>query len=127
VALDTVSPAATLVELILPYVTKRGLDERTLPVWREVQTQAAERPVAGEALQDLEANPADDDARAAVRLQFRKMLGDNPPFAERVAALVESVPAHKGISVSGDSSRSVNIGLNVSGSVLVSGDRLSAF
>jgi len=79
------------------------------------------KPAALEAVQDAAERPDDEDALAALRLQLKKLLAEDEPLAKELARLLpQSGPAGQTVTASG--SRSVAIGGNVSGSVIVTGD-----
>jgi len=80
------------------------------------------RSAALEAAQDAAAHPDDEDALAALRLQLKKLLAEDDSLAQELARLLEQArTAGQTVIASGD--RSVAIGGNVSGSVIVAGDK----
>ncbi len=64
----------------------------------------------------------DPDAQAALRLQLKKLLSEEPALAEEVARLWEQVQA-AGVTATAGGDRSVAIGGSVTGSTIVTGDR----
>ena len=101
--------------------SEHGLDQaKTL--WEKLRPKVEAKPAALEAVQETAAHPNDEDALAALRLQLKKLLAEDQALAQELARLLEQAhPAGQNVTASGD--RSVAIGGNVSGSVIVTGDR----
>jgi hypothetical protein len=79
------------------------------------------RPAAQEAVVDVATNPQDEEALAALRLQLRKLLAEDEPLAQELARLLpQPRPTGQTVIASGD--RSVAIGGNPSGNVIITGD-----
>jgi hypothetical protein len=96
--------------------------EQAKTLWDKLRPKVEARPAALEAAQDAAAHPEDEDALAALRLQLKKLLAEDEALAQELARLLpQSGPAGQTVIASGD--RSVAIGGNVSGSVIVTGDR----
>jgi hypothetical protein len=96
--------------------------EQAKALWDKLRPKIEARPAALEAAQDAAAHPDDEDALAALRLQLKKLLAEDQALAQELARLLEQTrPAGQTVIASG--SRSVAIGGNVSGSVIVTGDR----
>jgi hypothetical protein len=96
--------------------------EQAKALWDKLRPKIEARPAALEAAQDAAAHPDDEDALAALRLQLKKLLAEDDSLAQELARLLpQSGPAGQTVIASGD--RSVAIGGNVSGSVIVTGDR----
>jgi len=90
-------------------------------LWEKLRPKVEARPAALEAATDVAANPKDEEALAALRLQLKKLLAEDDSLAQELARLVaQARPAGQTVTASG--SRSVAIGGNVSGSVIVTGD-----
>jgi len=87
-------------------------------LWAKLRPKVEAKPAALEAAQDVAENPDDEDAQAALRLQLKKLLNEDPALAEAVAGLWEQARA-AGVTVV---NRSVVIGGRVSGSIIVTGD-----
>lgn len=99
--------------------------ERARSVWAKLQPKVEARPSAQEAAKDLAASPDDEDSRAALRAQIKKILVEDPSLIDELAAqLKEAQDAGVIVTVSGD--RSVGIGGNVSGSTIITGDNSRA-
>lgn len=57
-------------------------------LWGKLAAAVRRRPAAAEAAADVARNPDDDDARAALRVQLRKILGDDEELARTIARLL---------------------------------------
>ena len=80
----------------------------------------AAKPAAQEAVQEVAAHPDEEDARAALRLQLRKLLAEDETLAREVQQIMEAPAVRQVIA---QAARSVVIGGEVSDSVIVTGDR----
>ena len=95
-------------------------------LWDKLRPKVEARPAALEAAQDAAAHPDDEDTRAALRVQLKKLLAEDPALREEIARLWgEAIGVGEGTAFAhplagGD--RSVAIGGNVSGSVIITGD-----
>ena len=95
--------------------------EQAKALWGKLCPKVKAKPAAQEAIADVAANPQDEDALAALRLQLKKILGEDPALAAEVACLLEEAKAVGAtVSVSGD--RSIAIGGDVSNSTIITGD-----
>ena len=118
----------------LPYLLKMGEQaaeeaakkfgaeawEGAKALWARLKPKVAARPATQEAVQEVAAHPEDEDARAALRLQLRKLLAEDETLAREVQRMLDT-PAVRQVIASGD--RSVAIGGDVSKSVIITGDR----
>jgi len=95
--------------------------EQAKALWEKLRPKIEARPAALEAAQDAAAHPDDEDALAALRLQLKKLLAEDEALAQEMTRLLEQARA-AGKNVTASGSRSVAIGGNVSGSVIVTGD-----
>lgn len=68
---------------------------------------------------DAQNDPKDTDALAALRLQLKKLLQEDAELAAEAARLLASAPGTQVIA-SGD--RSVAIGEDASGNIIITGD-----
>lgn len=59
-------------------------------LWAKLRPKVEEKPAAAEAVQDVAKAPEDADAQAALRIQLRKILEADAPFAAEVAKLIEA-------------------------------------
>lgn len=57
-------------------------------LWERMWCQIEGRPAARDAAEDIAANPADGDALAALRLQIKKLLTEDPELAAELFKLV---------------------------------------
>ncbi|HHH42146.1 MAG TPA: hypothetical protein ENK56_09115 [Chloroflexi bacterium] len=103
---------------------KLGADawEKAKSLWAKLRPKVEAKPAAQEAAQDVAADPDDEDAQAALRLQLKKLLAKDAGLAEEVARLWEEAQATD-VTVAAVGNRSVAIGGNASGNVIVTGDR----
>ena len=95
--------------------------EQAQALWARLRPKVEARPAAQEAVADVAAHPQDEDALAALRLQLRKLLEEDPALREEVARLWQETRA-TGPTVAAVGPRSVAIGGDVSGSVIITGD-----
>jgi len=58
-------------------------------VWERLSGKVASKPSAQEAVEDVAAQPEDEDALGAFRRQLRKILEDDPALRQELEALVE--------------------------------------
>jgi hypothetical protein len=140
--MDAVIPlAGQLVQVLspfLPYLVKAGEDLGTRAgqqleatgwdlaskLWGRLGSKVDARPAAREAAADLAAQPDDADAQAALRVQLKKLLADEPDLQQELAALLKEAGAAgttTTVTVSGD--RAVGIGRDVRGSTIITGDQ----
>ena len=96
--------------------------EQAQALWARLRPKVEARPAAQEAVADVAAHPQDEDALAALRLQLRKLLEEDAALREEVARLWQEARA-AGLTVAAVGPRSVAIGGDVSGSVIVTGDQ----
>lgn len=91
------SQAQRLVEVLTPYLPflLKGREEaaervaaetwrRVLTVWHLLEPKLRSQPATLEALQDAAVDPGDSDAKAALRLQVRKLLSADVKLARQV-------------------------------------------
>lgn len=133
----------SLLAPILPYLLKGGIElaqsaagelgkKLSADAWdglkrlaEKIRHKAESKPALQEALTDAQAAPADADAQAALRLQVKKLLQEDPALAAEAARLLASAQTgSKTVIASGN--RSVAIGGDVSGSVIITGDNNKA-
>ncbi|HLZ27038.1 MAG TPA: hypothetical protein VKV73_06935 [Chloroflexota bacterium] len=140
--MDAVAPLAGQVVQILtpflPYLLKAGEDlgaraaqqmedtgwDLASRLWGRLGAQVDARPSAREAATDLAAQPTDDDAQAALRVQIKKLLADEPQLQHELEALLNTAQGSGStttVTASGD--RSVAIGHDVRGSTIITGDQ----
>jgi len=127
---------ATFLMPLLPYLLKIGDKaaeevgkkiggegwEQAKTLWEKLRPKVEAKPAALEAVQEAAAHPDDEDTLAALRLQLKKLLAEDQALAQELARLLEqSCPTGQTVIASGD--RSVAIGGDVSGSMIVTGDK----
>jgi hypothetical protein len=95
--------------------------EQAKTLWEKLRPKVEAKPAALEAAQDAATHPDDEDTLAALRLQLKKLLAEDESLAQEMTRLLEQARA-SGKNVTASGSRSVAIGGNVSGSVIVTGD-----
>ena len=88
-------------------------------LWAKLRPKVEAKPAALEAAQDAAQTPNDEDARATLRQQFKKLLAEDQSLAEEVSRQLEAA----GINVSASGDRSVAMGGDVTGTTIVTGDR----
>jgi hypothetical protein len=95
--------------------------ESAKALWGKLRPEVEAKPAAQEAVKDLIAAPKDEDAQAALRFQLKKILADDQNLADEVSRLWEEANASN-VRANAAGERSVAIGGNVNGSVIVTGD-----
>ncbi len=63
-------------------------------IWGRMVPGLKRRPAAQEALQDALSSPQDEDAQAALRLQLKKLLAEDPALAADLVRLVQAREVH---------------------------------
>jgi len=100
--------------------SEQGFDHAKA-LWDKLRSKVEARAAALEAAQDAAAHPDDEDALAALRLQLKKLLAEDDSLAQELARLLpQSGPAGQTVIASGE--RSVAIGRDASGNVIITGD-----
>jgi hypothetical protein len=94
-------------------------------LWDRLGGRLEERPAALEAVRDAAEAPDDGDARAALRLQIRKLLADDEVLAGELHGLLEERRDRVGapVIVTASGERSIAIGRDATGNRFVIGDR----
>ncbi len=102
---------------------KLGVDalESAKGLWGKLRPKVEAKPAALEAVTDVVAAPKDEDAQAALRLQLKKILAEDEKLADEVSRMWQEAKASN-VKAIARGERSVAIGGNVSGSVIVTGD-----
>lgn len=137
-ALDPAQLAQLLAPL-LPYLLKGGAElakgalgeggkRLTAAAWEDlkglaeqIRQRAQGKPALQEVLADAQANPQDEDAVAALCLQLRKLLQDDPALAAEAARQLAGLAAGGNTAIaSGD--LTVSIGGDASGNIIITGD-----
>jgi hypothetical protein len=101
---------------------RRGAEawEHAKRLWGRLRGTVEERAGAAEAAADVAARPDDPRAVGALELQLEKVLDADPVLAADVRRLWEEAQRAGVVAAVGD--RSVAVGGDVSGSVIVTGD-----
>ncbi len=121
---------------LLPYLLKAGEKaaeetgknvagqswEWAKSLWTKLKPKVEANPAALVAAQDVAQAPEDEDLRAVMRVQLKKLLTEDQSLAEEVSRLLEQGKA-AGINVTASGERSVAIGGNVKGSTIITGDQ----
>ncbi len=103
---------------VLPYLLEKAGDVATAEaikkvgkdawgLWRKLWPAIQASPAASEAVEDLAARPDDEDLRAVLRVQLKKLLQTDQSLADEVARLI--------VTASGD--RSVSAGRDIRGTI----------
>lgn len=116
----------------LPFLLKAGeraaekageqLASGALGLARSIWSRLQGHPDVEKAAQDLASMPNDPDAQAALRLQLKKLLTEDPTLAQELAQLWEQAPRQV-CTVIAQGERSVAIGGSASGNIIITGDR----
>jgi hypothetical protein len=99
-----------------------GAWEKAKALWARLRPSVDAKTTTQEAVQEVVANPQDDDARAALRLQLKRLFTEDKSLAEEIFALQKEAQK-AGVNVAAIGERSVAIGGNVSGTTIITGDR----
>jgi hypothetical protein len=98
--------------------------EHAKVLWDRLRGRLEERPAALEAVRDAAEAPGDDDARAALRLQLRKLLAGDEALAGDLRRLLDERPGTgSSVTVTARGERSIAVGGDVTDSRLDTGDR----
>jgi hypothetical protein len=98
-----------------------GAWDKAKALWAKLRPKAEAKPAAQEAVEEVAASPKDEDARAALRLQLKKLLAEDESLAREVFEMHEGA-RKAGVNVAAIGDRSVAIGGGVSGSNIITGD-----
>ncbi len=126
----------TFLTPFLPYLLKAGEQaaeeagkklgeaawERAKTLWARLRPKVEARPAMQETVRDVAVAPDDPDAQAALRLQLKKLLTEDPALAAEMTRLWEQAKS-AGVTVTASGTRSVAIAGDVSGSVIITGDQ----
>lgn len=90
-------------------------------LWVMLQPKVQAKPALQEAVQDVVDAPNEEDARAALRQQLKKLFTEDSAFANEIAELLSKAKATGNtVTVNGD--RAVGIGGGVTTSTIITGD-----
>jgi hypothetical protein len=130
--MDPVTLAAAATSILLPYLAKAGkiviedvakqLPEAVGTLWDKISAKFEAKPAAQGAAQDLVGKADDKDNQDAFELQLRKMLKEDPAFADELSALVDKAQKES-ISLQGSGAVATNGGVAAGqGGVAVQGN-----
>jgi hypothetical protein len=91
-------------------------------LWERLKPGVERKPAAQEAVEEVAANPEDEDALGALRIQLRKLLEEDEGLAADLTKLWQEAQAANVVTASGE--RSVAVGGDVSASTIVTGDQV---
>lgn len=94
--------------------------EQAQQLWVKLQPKIAEKPALQEAVADLAQNPDDEDLRAALRVQLKKLLSEDPDLLAELTKLTQEAK-QIGVSVVASGDRAIAMGGNASGT-FITGD-----
>jgi hypothetical protein len=124
--MDPATLATTVTALLVPYLAKAGasladeavkrLPEAVGGVWQAITQRFKAKPGAEAAANDLTAKADDADNQELFELQLKRLLKDDPDFAEQIGGLLEKAQASVNIK---QGAGSVGIVGNVSGNVVL--------
>jgi hypothetical protein len=94
-------------------------------LWQRLAGPLSAKPAAREAVEDVARNPDDEDARAALRLQLRKLLAEDEALAGELGRLLHewSQDPRASVQVTAKGERSVAIGGDAAHSRISTGDQ----
>jgi hypothetical protein len=98
-----------------------GAWEQAKTLWSKLWPKVEAKPAARAALEELVANPKDEDTRGALRLQLRKLFTEDEALAQDVFKIQNDVK-QSGVNVAAIGERSVAIGGPVSNTTIITGD-----
>ena len=87
-------------------------------LWEKLRGKVEAKPAAQEAAHDVAEHPDDDDLRAALRVQLRKLLDDDPDLAAELGQLWDEGQrtGAVNVNVTASGAGSVAVGRDVHGS-----------
>jgi hypothetical protein len=98
-----------------------GAWEKAKSLFGKLLPKVESKPAAREALEDVAANPNDEDTRAALRSQLKKLFAEDEAFAQEVQKIQNDVK-QSGVNVAAIGERSVAIGGPVNNTTIITGD-----
>ena len=96
-----------------------GVWTRAQTLWSRLRPKVEATPSALEALRDVASAPGDEDSQAALRVQIKKLLAEDPTLAEDVRQIVSTNAA--GVQVNARGKRAVAVGGNAG--TIITGNR----
>jgi len=99
-------------------------DDLARALWERLGPKVEAKPAAQEAVKDAAANPKDADAQAALRVQVRKLLSDDPALVEELTRVLDKErPAGSVTTVTASGAGSIAAGRDIHGGTIITGDR----
>ncbi len=99
--------------------------EKAKALWAKLSPKVVAKAAAEEAAKDVANDPKDTDAQAALRLQLKKLLNQDPTLASDIARLFEEAKQTGSVTnVIASGERAVAIGGNASGNTIITGDNI---
>ena len=99
------SLAASVVAVLSPYLAKAGEEfakeagktaaNKFGALYQFLKTRFKKKPAAKEALADLEANPDNEDAKAALRRQLTKQMNADNTFVNTLRKILDEIDQDK--------------------------------
>jgi hypothetical protein len=138
--MDPITLAASITSFLAPYLAKAGakladeaierLPSAVSTLWGAITKRFKAKPAAAEAADDLTAKPDDAESQVVFKSQLRKLLQDDPEFAQQIAGLFETAEASVKVDFQGSGAVAtggsvaagqggVAVNGNVSGSIVV--------
>ena len=96
--------------------------DKAKALWCKLRLKIEARPPAQEALEDVAAAPKDEDARAVLRQQLKKLLAEDKELADGVAQIYGEVKM-AGVNIAAIGERSVAIGRDAINTIINTGDK----
>ncbi len=88
-------------------------------IWDRLRGKVEENPRAAEAAQEVAQAPSDDDLRAMLRVQLRKLLEGDPDLAALLEPLVDAARAEINMTQVQAGDQGVAVGRDVQGNVII--------
>src|ERR1700730_9152023 len=82
-------------------------------LWATLRPKIETKPAAQEAVQEVAAQPNDEDSLATLRVQLRKLFAEQPALREEVEAVINAAKRTGALTVDASGERSVAIGSDV--------------
>jgi hypothetical protein len=98
-----------------------GVWEKVKGLWAKLQPKVEAKPATKEAVQEVAAQPDDEDAKAALRMQLKKLFTEDQTLADEVLKIFEEA-RRGGINVAAIGDRSFAAGGDVTSSTVITGD-----
>lgn len=124
--MDPATLAPLVVQVVVSVLENEQPNAAAQRVWKLLEPVLSKRPTGREVVVDIKANPSDEDLQAALRVQVRKLIADDKDLAAELTGELGAT-AGASVSVSAAGARSVAVGSDITGSIIVTGDRLSPF